>query len=555
MRRSMGDFLLNQREMHRIAVAATAIVISLSPVLGALHPALAAPATSSRIAQAHVPVMDAASELNAAPATGAQLAAARSAPLNVVPLAAAGSHPQREVFGFVNAFNLGSPTVGYPSWDFSLLTTVAFFDLAVNSGDGHLVSSGEGWNVYHSTTMQSFVSAAHSHGVRVIVSINLHDFSTDPNNQVCVGLQAANAAQTVQWAISQMQWAGIDGINVNYEGTITTCANGQTNRSQLTSFVANLRSAMTAAQPGSYLSIDTFSGSAEDNQEFFDVTGLAPNVDAMFVMAYDMDVENAQNPPLSSVAYCTNPVSPLSGYRFNATTSMAQYTALVPASKVILGQPYYGRRGCVGYSNVAHQHILPNTQGLATPTYLFASTIPSQTGVSNFAAHRDPIDGVSEWDTWWDTDFGCVRLQFWDDWISLGAKYDLVNRDNLRGVGMFTLDYGGGAPELWSTLATYFSCPVTLSLGATQSTTEFSLGLSAGSCSVAYYEVQQFDSTLNQGWFDAGRTSAASAVVEGYPGYSYQFRVRAHSTGGCVSSWARATTARAASAGQAHAAP
>src|SRR5260370_30991054 len=108
MRRSMGDFLLNHREMHRIAVAATAIVISLSPVLGAVHPALAAPGTSSRIAQAQVPVMDAASELNAAPATSSQRAAARSSPLNVVPLAAAASHPPREVFRFRNAFNLRS---------------------------------------------------------------------------------------------------------------------------------------------------------------------------------------------------------------------------------------------------------------------------------------------------------------------------------------------------------------------------------------------------------------------------------------------------------------
>src|SRR5258708_32404236 len=106
MRRSMGDFLLNHREMHRIAVAATAIVISLSPVLGALHPALAAPATSSRIAQAHVPGMDAASELNTAPATVAQLAAPPSTPLNGVPLTAAGSHPQPEVFRLVKPASL-----------------------------------------------------------------------------------------------------------------------------------------------------------------------------------------------------------------------------------------------------------------------------------------------------------------------------------------------------------------------------------------------------------------------------------------------------------------
>ena len=40
---------------------------------------------------------------------------------------------------------------------------------------------------------------------------------------------------------------------------------------------------------------------------------------------------------------------------------------------------------------------------------------------------------------------------------ALGAKYDVVNSMDLRGVGMFTLDYGGGSPELWNLLAAKFT--------------------------------------------------------------------------------------------------
>src|SRR5713226_753915 len=39
--------------------------------------------------------------------------------------------PLREVFGFALASSLGDPSVGYPSWNFSMLTTVAFFGLHV----------------------------------------------------------------------------------------------------------------------------------------------------------------------------------------------------------------------------------------------------------------------------------------------------------------------------------------------------------------------------------------------------------------------------------------
>ena len=116
------------------------------------------------------------------------------------------------------------------------------------------------------------------------------------------------------------------------------------------------------------------------------------------------------------------------------------------------------------------------------------------------AGHRDPLDGVSEWDTWWDTGLNCIGMQYWDDPSSLGAKFDLVNRYNLGGVGFFSLDYADSAPELWSTVSTYFSCPVTINLAASQTSTQFSVPLTAGSCAVAYFEVRQYDSTLNQGW-------------------------------------------------------
>jgi spore germination protein YaaH len=363
----------------------------------------------------------------------------------------AANHVQREVFGFVNAGNLGDPGVGYTTWNLGLLSTVAYFGLHVNSGDGHLVTYDTAWAVYHSTTMSNFVRAAHANGVRVIVSINLHDFSTSPTNLVCAGLVAANAQTTINEAVAQVAAAGIDGVNVNYEGTITTCANGLTNRSQMTDLVKNLRAAM----PNGYIAIDTFSGAAEDNQEFFDLTGLQPYVNAFFVMAYDMDSENSANPPLNCPSYCFNPVSALNTYRFNVTSSMAQYTALVPRSKVILGQPYYGRAGCVGYLGPPANQPLFSGKALVTPTYQYASTIASSPGNSNYSLRRDPGDGVSAWSSWSDAE--CNWAQTWDDTVSLSAKYDLVNRDDLRGVGLFTLDYAGGAPELWSILATHFS--------------------------------------------------------------------------------------------------
>jgi spore germination protein YaaH len=506
MRTMLRAFSLDQKGMNRLWIAAIALVIGCSPV--AVH---AVQAASDSTARAVRPVM------------------------------AAPGHPQREVFGFVNAGNLTNPDVGYPSWNLNLLTTVAYFGLHVNSGDGMPVTINDTpWAIYHSAAFITFVHAAHANGVRVIVSINLHDFSTASNNQVCQGLLAANYRNTIGWVVREMNWAGIDGVNVNYEGTITNCdvdpaaPSNVTNRDRLTAFVKELRAAM----PGKYLAIDTFVGSAEDNQEFFDITGLAPFIDGFFVMAYDSDYENSANPPLTCSSYCFNPVSPLNTYRFNVTTSMAQYKTLVPASKIILGQPYYGRAACVADANTAHSYPVKN---FSTSTYRWAARLADHPEVSNAVGHRDPIDGVTRWDTWWDASWNCIAEQYYDDVVSLGAKYDLVNRLNLGGVGFFTLDYGGGLPELWALINTYFACPVAITLPASQATTQFSLSLSAGTCSVSYFDLQQLDTTLNQGWLPvkrlAGSCGSATVRVDGYPGHTYMFRALARSTGGVVSSW------------------
>jgi spore germination protein YaaH len=437
---------------HRLRSLFVAMLAAGSLALPACGPASSVPTARAAIPhtrEAAPPIMDAAAALAAQP-----MAAPLSAGVvgsvgkpQTLALPASPNKLQREVFGFVNASNLGDRNVGFPSWNMTLLSTVAFFSLQVNAGDGNLVTNTTGWYVYHSPTMTSFVAAAHASGTRVIVSVNLHGTS-----QVCAGLIPVNQQNTINQIVAQVKNAGIDGVNINYEAENVLCPSGNTSRAGMTAFTAGLRAAM----PTGYIAIDTYSGSAEDNLEFFDITGLAPYVDAMFVMAYDMDYANYAEAPLNCASYCFNPMSPLNTYRFNVTKSAQQYTALVPASKVIMGQPYYGRDGCVwSPTGPAHQLAIAGYP-INTPTYYYASTVSSTPGFHDLVTHRDPSDGVSEWDTF--GEYGvCTHEQYWDDVVSLSAKYDLVNQYDLRGVGLFTLDYAGGAPAVWSILATHFS--------------------------------------------------------------------------------------------------
>src|ERR1700674_4120693 len=251
--------------------------------------------------------------------------------------------PSREVFGFALASSLSDPSVGYPTWNFSLLSTVAFFGLHIN--DDGTIASDSGWTVWNSSQLADFVNAAHSSGTKVVVTIIEQDFGAGTPH-MCAPL--STRATTVAKTVAQVAAKGIDGVNIDYEGLNGTCPNGQTARSMVTDFARGLRSALPS---GSYLSVDTYAGSAADPGGFFDVGGLKAYVDSFFVMAYDLEYSNYSHAPTSCTTLCLGPTAPLTGDYYNDTTTASQYMSVVGASKVILGVPYYGRKSCVSTTN------------------------------------------------------------------------------------------------------------------------------------------------------------------------------------------------------------
>ena len=362
---------------------------------------------------------------------------------------------RREVFGYATAGSLADPSVGYSTWDFNLLSTVAFFALNVQY-DGQLVGDSN-FTVWSSSALAGLVSTAHAHGVKVVVTI------TGPSNSVdmCDALYNAKR-QTIPQLIQEVIRKGVDGVNIDYEGQLTQCVNvvdptlDASNQTLITNFARDMRAGLDAVKPGYYLSIATYSGSASGNGGFFNIPNLNQYVDSFFVMAYDMDAANQPYAPLSCSSFCLAPVSPLANYYWNDTTSMTQYAAVVGPGKTILGQPYYGRVACVA-SPSDHAKAVG---GVYAATYVGAAAVAGSPDVQpgTFAVHRDSDDpnGLDRWDSWYDNAVGCWREMHWSDPTTLGVRYNLVNQMNLRGVGLWTLNYGGGSPELWSTLQTYF---------------------------------------------------------------------------------------------------
>lgn len=354
---------------------------------------------------------------------------------------------KREVLGFARADSLNDPGVGFRTWNFGLLSDVAYFGIHVNP-DGTLVNNDSGWQVWQSSVASDLINTAHASGVKVLLTLEF--LASDANTTLSMCSALDNGQTTIDAAAAQLK--GADGIDLDYEGVEVPCPDGVAIRTKLVQFVQKLR----ASNLG-YLVIDTYAGSPEDGGGFFDIPSLAASVDALFVMAYSLESSN-NNP----CATCMMPTSPLAGptYDWNVTRAANDYAPW--ASQVIMGLPYYGVAGCVAGPNPpANAPVLPrpNTHYAGVPYAVFR-TLSSDPVVSQYQANRDAQDplGQEMISTYFDADpsLNCYREAYWDDQASLTRKYDLVNQRNLRGTGMFTLDFGGGSPELWNALALEF---------------------------------------------------------------------------------------------------
>jgi spore germination protein YaaH len=343
----------------------------------------------------------------------------------------------REVFGFAPYWALS----GNGNWDYSLLSTIAYFGLDVQSdGSFNTSSTNNGFRGWMSQDLANVITRAHANSDRVVLVIKAFD-----NGTINAIVGNPTATQTaINWTIQSIRSRNMDGVNIDFEGSTSS---GYPNlQTQFSAFVANLSNQVHTAIPGSVVSVDTYSGSASWDGGFMNITALAPSVDSLFVMAYDMGFGNLPGQAA--------PNAPLNGWTYNDTTSVRQYIAKATAAKVILGVPYYGYK----YSTTSTQPYATTTGGATADTY---SGIVDDFSCALQLSRNWDATAFSPWASWWSPASGdpcganhnSWRELYYDDATSLMAKYDLVNNSNLQGTGMWALGYDGTSKDLWQALA------------------------------------------------------------------------------------------------------
>jgi spore germination protein YaaH len=331
------------------------------------------------------------------------------APPSVASAAPLQSH---EIFGYAPYWTLPESS----SFDVTDLTTLAYFSVDANP-NGTLDESGAGWNGYESQDLASLVTRAHAAGDRVVLTVTcfsqsaLDTITSDPSAPATLSAALVNAVSA----------KNLDGVNFDFEG------DGSADQVGLTSLITQVSHALHAANPHWQVTMATYASAAGDPSGFYNIAALAPAIDGFFVMAYDMN--NRAEPSATA---------PLVGGGFNDTEALQQYTAVVPASKVILGVPYYG-------------YDWPTTDG--------TSTAQATGGESPLS---DGVIAASGHPTYWDpsTDTAWTSYQvgtqwhetFFDNPTSLAMKAQLANSYHIAGLGIWALGMDGNNPSMLAAL-------------------------------------------------------------------------------------------------------
>jgi spore germination protein YaaH/flagellar hook assembly protein FlgD len=437
---------------------------------------------------------------------------------------------RRQVFGFLPYWTLGDRTTVL---DYDYLSTIAYFSVGADRL-GNLLkrnangSPTTGWGGWTSKRMTSVINAAHAHHTRVVLTISVFAWTSGgaAKQGALLGSPAARRNLARQ-AAAAVRDRGADGINLDFE----PIASGHAD--DFTAFVRTLRRELDRVHRGYQLTFDTTGWIG--NYPIEDAT--APGgADAIFIMGYDYR---------GSGASTAGSIDPLSGSTYALDDTIRAYTARVPASKLILGLPYYGRAWSTTTSTLRATNQSGSKYGTSNAvTYSAAAAL-----VKVYGRRYDATEGV----TWFvyrrkncTTTYGCLtswRQVYFDDPQSLKARYDLVIRSRLRGAGVWALGYEGRDPSLYGAISLKFLHDTTppeagiAILPATTGDAGFVVAWRAADDSaIRSYDVQvSVDGGAWTPWRSG--TKATSDVFLGADGHGYAFRVRATDAYRNIGAW------------------
>ena len=249
---------------------------------------------------------------------------------------------RREVFGFLPYWELSDSSTRL---DWAKISTVAYFGVGADSKGNLIKKNGDGsttvgWSGWTSAKMTGVINAAHASHARVVLTVQSFAWTTTglARQKKLLGSAAARANLATQIA-SAVRARGADGVNLDFEPVASGYAD------EFTALVRKVRASLNSVAKGYQLTFDSTGWIG--NYPIAAATAKG-GADAVVVMGYDY--RSSSSSPVGSIA-------PIGGPTYDIRDTLVAYLAEAPASKVILGVPYYGRAWSTSTSKLHAKNI------------------------------------------------------------------------------------------------------------------------------------------------------------------------------------------------------
>ena len=308
----------------------------------------------------------------------------------------------------------------YKSYHYNLLSTIAYFSYDVDPETGSYRTE-EPINDWKTTAL---VDSAKATGTKILLTVTNHGYSN--NKKLLDNGQAQNVL--IDSLLYLVSLRGADGIDIDFEVI------PKDYEEKLTRFIKRLSKSLKAKNPNNLVSLDL---PAVDQFESFNIDSLDNYVDLFVIMGYDYHGAEGFPGPISPLP--PDGAIPKGKEKHNLPKTLKHYIKKgANRSKLIMALPHYG--GVWAYPNSQRK----DSEGVFD-NYLAYRDIQAKYG-NSYKPNYDTTSTSFYYDVMED---GQNKRCWFDNEISLGRKYNWVNNENLRGIGIWALGYDNGYTELW----------------------------------------------------------------------------------------------------------
>ncbi|MGM7680721.1 glycosyl hydrolase family 18 protein [Cytobacillus sp. Hm23] len=278
----------------------------------------------------------------------------------------------------------------------------------------------------------NFVNEIHDQNLKIVPFLSNHwDFTQGENalkNREKLSTDIAKAIETYN----------LDGINIDIEGL------NETVREMMTDFVRLLRSKLPADKEIAVAVASNPNGSTVGWAGQYDYEKLANYADYLMIMTYDQSYRGSNPGPVASISFVEKSIE--AAFNFN-----------VPANKIVLGLPFYGRiwklEDLDDEVKPKSDKIIGDGVSLTKANKLFETfdvTISYSDEYETPKATFEIKEGDPEFQlASWKDPLEPGKYELWfENEQSYNEKLKLVDKYNLKGTGSWSL--GQEDPSFWT---------------------------------------------------------------------------------------------------------